>query len=74
MDLEMPIMDGYEAACQIKANHPYCRIIALTIHARESERKKALQSGMADVIAKGAPLELLLQAIRITAADEKSQP
>lgn len=73
MDLQLPIMDGYEAACQIMANQPFCRIIALTIHAGKSERQKALQSGMAEVIAKGAPLELLLQAIRTTAADEKSR-
>jgi len=35
MDLEMPIMDGYEAARQIKAIKPACRVIALTIHAGE---------------------------------------
>jgi DNA-binding NarL/FixJ family response regulator len=74
MDLEMPVMDGYEAACQIKANHPYCRIIALTIHADESERQKALQSGMTEVIAKGAPLEMLLHAIREMSTDGKSRP
>ena len=64
MDLEMPVMDGYEAARQIKTGHPSCRVIALTIHASEAERKRALRAGMNDVIAKGAPLEMLLQAIR----------
>lgn len=64
MDLEMPIMDGYEAARQVKALQPACRVIALTIHAGEEEQQQALQAGMADVIVKGAPLDMLLQAIR----------
>lgn len=64
MDLEMPIMDGYEAARQVKALQPSCRVIALSIHAGEAERQQALQAGMTDLIAKGAPLERLLRAIR----------
>jgi DNA-binding NarL/FixJ family response regulator len=64
MDLEMPIMDGYEAAREIRASHPSCRVIALTIHAGEAERRRALQAGMADIVMKGAPLEMLLRAIR----------
>ena len=64
MDLEMPVMDGFEAARQIKAIQPSCRVIALTIHAGKAERQLALQAGMAEVVAKGAPLETLLHAIR----------
>jgi DNA-binding NarL/FixJ family response regulator len=74
MDLEMPVMDGFEAARQIKANHPCCRVIALTIHAGEVERQQALQAGMADVVVKGAPLEVLLRAIESAAADEETPP
>jgi DNA-binding NarL/FixJ family response regulator len=64
MDLEMPIMDGYEAARTIKAMQPSCRVIALTIHAGEAERQQALQAGADDFIVKGAPLETLLEVIR----------
>jgi DNA-binding NarL/FixJ family response regulator len=64
MDLEMPVMDGFEAARQIRVLQPFCRVVALTIHAGEAERQQALQAGMADVIAKGAPLDVLLRAIR----------
>jgi DNA-binding NarL/FixJ family response regulator len=64
MDIEMPIMDGYEAARRIKVNRPSCRVIALTIHASGAERQKALQVGMDDVIAKGDSLDLLLKSIR----------
>jgi DNA-binding NarL/FixJ family response regulator len=73
MDLEMPVMDGYEAARQIKALQPSCRVIALTVHAGETERQQALQAGIANVIAKGAPLEFLLQTISAAGADEKTR-
>jgi DNA-binding NarL/FixJ family response regulator len=63
MDLQMPILDGYEATRQIKALQPACRVIALTIHVGEVERQQALQAGMEVVVVKGAPLDLLLQAI-----------
>lgn len=65
MDLEMPVMDGYEAARQIKALCPSCRVIALTIHSGEAERQKALDAGMVDLVVKGAPLDVLLRAIRV---------
>ena len=69
MDLEMPVMDGYAAARRIRAACPACRVVALTIHAGEAERQQALQAGMADVVVKGASLEVLLRAIWAAAAD-----
>ncbi len=71
MDLEMPMMDGYEATRQIKAKQPSCRVIALTIHAGEAERQQALQSGADDFILKGAPLDMLLQAIWAVITNDK---
>jgi DNA-binding NarL/FixJ family response regulator len=73
MDLEMPIMDGYEATRQIKALKPSCRVITLTIHAGESERRRALQAGADDFIPKGAPLEMLLQTIWEAATDNQAR-
>ena len=63
MDLEMPILDGYEATRQIKALQPSCRVIALTIHVEETEQQKARQAGMDEFVIKGAPMETLMQAI-----------
>ena len=63
MDLEMPVMDGYEAARQIKAFYPDCRVIALTVHGYEDARQKAHQAGVDFFIVKGAPVEVLVQAI-----------
>ena len=73
MDLEMPVLDGYEAARQINARHPTCRILALTIHAGAEERRAAQEAGMKKVIPKGVPLEELLRAIRDPTTDEDEQ-
>ena len=64
MDLEMPFVDGFEAARQIKIFQPACRIIVLTIHGEEAEREKAFSAGADDFIVKGAPLKSLLEAIQ----------
>ena len=63
LDLEMPVMDGYAAARQIKARCPACRVIALTIHDGEAERRRAAQAGVDAFVVKGVPVETLVQAI-----------
>jgi DNA-binding NarL/FixJ family response regulator len=63
MDLEMPVMDGYEAARQIKARCPACRVIALTVHDYEAARQRAFQAGVDIFMVKGAPVATLVQAI-----------
>jgi DNA-binding NarL/FixJ family response regulator len=63
MDLEMPVLEGYEATRQIKASQPSCRIIVLTIHDGEDEQEKARQAGADDFITKGPSLDRLLEAI-----------
>src|SRR5512139_1947253 len=41
MDLEMPVLDGYEATRQIKAGAPSCRVVALSVHCYEAARQRA---------------------------------
>jgi two-component system, NarL family, response regulator DesR len=68
LDLQMPVMDGYQAAWQIKADWPSCRVVALTVHGDEATRQKASQAGVDVFLVKGAPLETLVQAISERAA------
>jgi DNA-binding NarL/FixJ family response regulator len=63
MDLEMPVMDGYEATQQIKSHHPTCRVIALTVHDYESAREKAQESGVDAFLVKGVSVRSIVQVI-----------
>jgi len=63
MDLEMPVLDGYEATRQIKALSPSCRVVALTVHGAEAAREKASQSGVDVFLVKGVSVETLVGAV-----------
>lgn len=63
MDLEMPVMDGYEATRQIKAAQPAVRVIILSIHAGPAELQLAKLCGAERFITKGASYQVLLNAI-----------
>ena len=52
LDLQMPVMDGYEAAAIIKAEHPELPVVALTAHAMEDERQRVMAAGMDDMLSK----------------------
>ena len=67
MDVQMPVMNGYEATKAIRAmerkdvkNLP---IIAMTANAMEEDKEKALKSGMNAHIAKPLDIELLMKAL-----------
>jgi CheY-like chemotaxis protein len=55
MDLQMPVLDGFEATQFLRAKNYLKPIIALTAHVIQSERERILRSGFDDYVAK--PLE-----------------
>lgn len=63
MDLEMPVLDGYQATRQIKDRYPACQIVALTVHGDEACRLKAFEQGVDAFIVKGAALQTLVDTI-----------
>jgi PAS domain S-box-containing protein len=59
MDIKMPVMGGFEAASLIKELRPEIPVVALTAHALQGDREKALNAGFDDYISKPFPLERL---------------
>ena len=67
LDMEMPVLDGYEAAHRIKSLRPAPRVVALSVHSYRSAREKAAQAGVDEFIEKGAPLGEILAKIGASA-------
>ena len=65
MDMGLPVMDGWEATTTAKADPEiqHIPIIALTAHALESDRVKALDSGADDFDTKPVDFKRLLGKI-----------
>lgn len=67
MDVQMPVMNGYEATKEIRAMRrsdvKSLPIIAMTANAMEEDREAAIKSGMNAHIAKPLDIELLMDVL-----------
>ncbi len=65
MDMSLPVMDGWTATCTIKDDTELKTIpvIALTAHAMEGDREKAMAAGCDDYDTKPIELPRLLEKI-----------
>jgi PAS domain S-box-containing protein len=67
MDVNMPVMDGFEATRQIRLlenDQKHTTIIALTAITLEGDKERCLESGMDDYISKPFKLDELLGLLR----------
>ena len=66
MDMQMPVMDGYEASRHIRADARYDHIplLAMTAHAMVEERERCLSLGMNDHISKPIDPAVLFERLQ----------
>jgi PAS domain S-box-containing protein len=63
MDVQMPVMDGYEATRRINSLAPDLPVIGLSAHALAAERDKALDAGMVAYVSKPIDTDELVATI-----------
>jgi CheY-like chemotaxis protein len=75
MDLSLPILDGWEATRQIKADDDlkHIPIIGLSAHAMSGDKEKALAAGCDDYLTKPLNDELLFQKLDHFLAEDQGK-
>jgi len=67
MDVQMPVMDGFEATAEIRAREKtsggHLRIIAMTAHAMAGDRDRCLRAGMDGYVSKPLDPRLLCAVV-----------
>ncbi len=73
MDIDMPVMNGYEATRLIRDAGFSGPIVALTAHALPGDRERCLEAGCDDYMTKPAPREKLVE-LAARYVGEKKEP
>jgi len=65
MDIQMPVMDGFEAICLLRANPRFAStpIIALTAHVMLGDQEQCLLAGASEYLSKPISLKQLVMVI-----------
>jgi DNA-binding NarL/FixJ family response regulator len=70
MDISMPELDGVEACRRIRAHHPNCRVLFLTMHEAEEYLLRSIRAGASGYVIKRTAAADLLAAVRAVARGE----
>jgi PAS domain S-box-containing protein len=76
LDVQMPGMDGLEAARRIRAGQgpaPQPRLIAMTANAMPEDRERCLEAGMDDYVSKPVRLDILRAVLERCGGDDESR-
>jgi two-component system response regulator DesR len=71
LDIEMPGATGLDAAEQLAADLPSCRVLILTTFGRPGYLRRAMEGGASGFVLKDAPASELCSAIRRTLRGER---
>jgi two-component system sensor histidine kinase/response regulator len=80
MDVQMPVMDGFEATAAIrqlqKERNQYTPIVAMTAHAMKEDRERCLEAGMDEYVSKPFDSKNLMAVIAklFRGAQESTSP
>jgi two-component system response regulator DesR len=71
LDIEMPGMDGLEAAAALHSAMPACVILILTTFGRPGYLRRAMEAGASGFLVKDGPVDELAAAIRRAVGGER---
>ena len=70
LDLDMPVVDGIEAAWKVRDTHPRTEIVVLTDHRNEPSQRQAFDAGVRSYLFKDCSLRHVLEALRAASRGE----
>lgn len=64
MDIQMPVMDGFEAIRQLRAHGYFGQVVALTAHGMKGDRERCLEQGFNDYLSKPITRQSLVECVQ----------